>query len=137
MFTVESYWSQGWFLKVDEEGQPISGGGTTNDPSAWWVLERVFDAYYRIRPYGEAHAYLHIEHGALELSPILPDWHSAQWQLVVQQVLPDESELEHKVVKIRNRGNPDHYLHIQYGPLMCGEILSGWWSARWIIQELE
>lgn len=66
--------------------------------------------------------FLHIEHGALESGPILPEWWSAQWEV--------EPVAGTNFVRFRNHWQRDQYLNIEQG-LASSPAPEHWWSAMW------
>ncbi|SMF26838.1 RICIN domain-containing protein [Pseudobacteriovorax antillogorgiicola] len=102
--------------------------------SAQWVFEKV-GSYYRIRNRWRTNHYLHTEYGKLVSGPILPEWLSAQWKVIQESpAWSDLRDLDVPVYRIQNRWQANQYLHMEYGELESGPILSGWWSARWLLE---
>lgn len=72
--------------------------------------------------------YIHIEHGSIQSSSILPGWRSAQW---IEEPIPGTN-----FIKLRNRWKPDHYIHIEHGRIESSAIQPGWGSAHWMVERV-
>lgn len=130
---IQNYWALDWFINI-EDGVLGATQVDLESKSTQWSLEPI-DGYYRIRHRYERDQYLHIENGELEVGPVSRSWSSAQWRLI--DVTSDfQTSGAARVHRIKNRSEPEVYLHVQDGVLEAGPIDSVWHSAVWYLPPL-
>ena len=97
---------------------------------ATWLVDPVLEqpGYVRLRSTADQTQAIHVEQGAIAVSPIANYWDSALWAL--------ETPRGPGLVRIRNKYRPDWYIHVERGAVEASPAPSNWDSSYWQMQAL-
>ncbi|MGM0647336.1 MAG: RICIN domain-containing protein [Bacteroidota bacterium] len=131
--------AKGTYIHI-EHGKVEAGDVKSDWHSAQWEAERVSGTkYFRLKNRWKG-TYLNIESGELRCTDIGKGAYSAMWDMrpmldnINWHSTGDNQPVEmYTLVRIKNR-HKTGYLQIEKGPVRSTSVLSGWISARWIIE---